>query len=248
MENRDNQWKTPIWLKLCLWIGVAGIGQYVVFAIIGVVRGYSVQSMTPTWVMMGGYILFLLASQFGSRKIQARSSMISSFCLIPYLVGGTLQGRYQTIGDEFYQQKNYPAAITMYQKEVNTWYLRLGYNYNEQTSWFGIAQAYCQLENYKQARETYQTLFKMARGYYKERAQEELANLDSGLENIDTLEKQLVNAVDDCQKANILFDMALSYRYDIGCEKKAKEQYALIQMLNIEEHRKEQAKKFATEP
>lgn len=248
MENRSNQWKLPVGFWLCLYIGLAGLCQHLVFAVIGILRGYSIQSMIPDWVMLGGLFLFLLAgSQFSSRKTQARISLTGSFYIILFSIVGILQGRYEAKGEELYKQANYPAAAAMYQKEVNTWYLRLRYNYNEQKSLYGIARSYGQLENYEQARQTYQFLSKMARGFYKKRAQEELASLDSGLDNIAALEKQLVHAADDDQKADILFDMALSYRYDIGCEKKAREQYDLIQTLNVEEHRKKQAKEFAAD-
>jgi len=43
------------------------------------------------------------------------------------------------------------------------------------------------------------------------------------------------------------FDIAFSYRR-IGCAKKAREQYALIQTLNVPESTKQQAKEFAADP
>jgi tetratricopeptide (TPR) repeat protein len=243
--------KMPIWLKLCPWIGLACVGQFFIFALIGVIRGYSVQSMAPLWVMLGGLILLLLSPEcmiafYYSKEAKRPNwiSYLSSFCLILMSVVGLLQGRYQKLGDEFYEQKNYLAAITMYQKEVDTWYLRLRYNTNENTSLFGIARSYCQMENFEQGRQAYQRLHQMARGYYQERSREELVELDKELGSIAEYEKQFASAADDNQKAQILFDMALSYRR-IECDKKATEQYALIQTLNIDESRKEQARKFA---
>ena len=156
------------------------------------------------------------------------------------------QGHYQKQADALYRQKNYPAALAMYRKEVGAWYLRLRYNYHEDMSLFGIARSHCQQEDFEQGRETYQRLAEIAHGFYQERAEEELAKLDRELENIAELEEQLANATDDNQKSQILFDMALSYR-SIKCAKKAKEQYALVQALDIPDSLKALARKFAAD-
>jgi hypothetical protein len=258
MDNTSTSAKTPIWLKLCLWTGLACIGQFFVVALIGVIRGYSVQSYVPLYVMLGGSVLVPIGyvrrcivlgeelSKMTWRQIPGFIWMFYLAIFFPGLVSivGIMQSRYAKQGEEFYKLKNYSAAITLYQKEVDTWYLRLKYNLNEDRSLFGIARSYCQLENFEQARQTYQRLFEMSRGYYQERSQEELTELNKELGNIAEYEKQLVQATNDNQKANILFDIANSYR-SIYCDKKTKEQYALIQTLNIEESRKEQAAKFA---
>ncbi|MEN6308138.1 MAG: tetratricopeptide repeat protein [Anaerohalosphaeraceae bacterium] len=254
MDTASTSRKIPVWVKLCQWIGLACLGQFLIVAIIGVLRGYSVQSFIPIWVMLGGYLpLFSfqlydgwMSDVYKDKKQSSWISYVSSFSIIFLSIPGILQGRCQTRGDEFYKQKNYPTAIAMYQKELDTWYLRLCYNYREDTSLFGIAQSYCQLENFEQARQTYQRLHKMARGYYKERSQTELAELDSELRNIAEFEKQFANSADDNQKAQILFDMAFAYRR-IECSKKANELYARIQTLDIQQIRKEQAKEFAAD-
>ena len=159
---------------------------------------------------------------------------------------GIQHGRYRKQADELYKQKNYSAALEMYQKEIDTWYLRLTYNYNETISLFGIAESQCQLGNFEQARQTYQRLINMSRGYYKGRGQDELNELDTELKNIAAYQEQLDNTADDSQKAHILFDLALAYR-KIECGQKAREQYALIQTLNAHDMQKEQAKKFAAD-
>ncbi len=252
--------KIPVWVKLCEWIGLACLGQFLIVAIIGVLRGYSIQSYAPMYVMLGGSILMMIGHagrnfSFSEEIPQMTWRQTLSFYSTIYLVffvwginsiPGAMQGRYRNQGDEFYKQKNYPAAIALYQKEVDTWYLRLRYNSHEDNCLFGIAQSYCQLENFEQARQTYQRLHKMARGYYKERSQTELAELDSELRNIAEFEKQFANSADDNQKARILFDLAFAYRR-IECSKKATELYARIQTLDIPESRKEQARKFAAD-
>lgn len=260
MDTASTPRKIPVWVKLCEWIGLACLGQFLIVAIIGVLRGYSIQSYAPMYVMLGGSVLLMIGHagrNFSFSEEIPRMTwkqVLFSYWTI-YLVffvwglnsiPGAMQGRYQKRGEEFYKQKNYPAAMAMYQKEVDTWYLRLRYNSHEDNCLFGIAQSYCQLENFEQARQTYQRLHKMARGYYKERSQTELAELDSELRNIAEFEKQFANSADDNQKAQILFDMAFAYRR-IECSKKATELYARIQTLDIPESRKEQAREFAAD-
>jgi len=239
MANVSARMKTPIWLTVLLWVGLACIGQFFVCAFIGIIRGYSVQSWIPIWVMLGGLFVLILSAggnQFITREKRNPTwiSWLSSFYIITFSIVGILQGRYQAKGDELYKQKDYPAAIAMYRKEIDTWYLRINYNYREDMSLFGIAQSYCQLENFEQARQIYQYLAKMSRGYYRQRAGQELTNLDRELGSIAVLEKPLADAADDNQKAQMRFDIAFSYRR-IGCAKKAREQYALIQTLNVPE-------------
>jgi hypothetical protein len=258
MDNTSTPTKTPIWLKLCLWIGLACIGQFFVVALIGVIRCYSVQSYVPFYVMLSGSMLLMIVHfgyhfEFREELRKATWRQIPGYFWMFYLalfcmgfgsIAGIMQGRYRKQGDEFYKQKNYSAAVAKYQKEVDTWYLRLKYNGWENASLLGVAMSYCQLENFEQARQAYQRLSEMGRGYCQERSQKALVELDKELENIAEYEKQLAQATDDNQKANIRFYMAASYQI-IYCEKKAKEQYALIQSLNIDESRKEQARKFA---
>lgn len=254
MKSEAGRSSMPAWNKPFIWVGLICIGQFFIFAIIGVVQGYSVQSRVPHWILLGGIFLLLpcltcygwLTGNQDVNKWRNRTSFLISFCIIFISVVGILQGRNQQLGDQFYKQKNYQAAITMYQKEVGTWYLRLSYNYHEDQSLFGIAQAYCQLGDFDQARKTYQFLSKMARSYYQDRSSVELYELDKQLCNIAEFEKQLANTADDNQKANILFDMALSYR-KIECAEKARELYALIQTLDAHESWKKQAKEFAAD-
>jgi len=266
MENASTSKKMPVWLKLCHWVVLVCLGQFLVFGIIGVIRGYSVQSWIPHRIMLGGNflasIVFVANIFVFSDELRKKETwreffpwqfiriygifFLTLFCGGLGSIVSIHQGHYQPQADELYKQKNYPAAIAMYQKEVGTWYLRLSYNYREAPSLFGTAQAYCQLEDFEQARKTYQFLSKMARGYYQDRSSVELYELDKELGNIAEFEKQLASAADDNQKANILFDMALSYR-KIECAEKAREQYELIQTLNVPESMKAQASKFAAD-
>jgi hypothetical protein len=60
MDTASASRKIPAWVKLCQWIGLACLGQFFFFAIIGVLRGYSVQSHIPSYVMLGGSVLLMI--------------------------------------------------------------------------------------------------------------------------------------------------------------------------------------------
>lgn len=100
------------------------------------------------------------------------------------------------------------------------------------------------MEQFDQAHETYLLVASRYKGYYKERSINEAAELDLELKNVATLQEQLADEVEDNEKASILFDIALAYRR-IECVKKAKEQYEIIQTLDVHQGYLDNAKKFS---
>jgi len=242
--------KIPFWLKVFLFVGLVCTGQFFVCSLIGVFRGYSVQSWWPIWIMLGG-VFALLVPQCGMpfmcRGKSAKYLWISflvSFCIIFFSIAGMSQGKYREQGDALFKQGEYSVAIGIYQKEIDTWYLRLRYNYHEDACLFQVAECYCQMEDFDQARQMYRFVTERYKGYYKERSAAEAAELDVELGNIVAFQEQLAGEVEDENKANILFDIALAYR-SIGCIKKAKEQYEIIQTLDVREGIIKNAKKFS---
>lgn len=229
----------PARMKMYVFVGLVCIGQFFICALIGVFRGYSVQSWIPYYVMIGGVFLLLkLVSEY------AWVLYLISLTMIFTSITGILQGRYEKQGDALFEQGKFSEAIVVYGKEIDTWYLRGCYNHHESTSSFRIAESYCQLEEFDKARQRYRQLAQRYKGYYKERSIGEAAQLDRELNDIADLQEQLVNEGDDDKKAKILFDIAFAYRR-IECDNKARDQYELIQTLDIYQPRKEQAKKFS---
>lgn len=242
--------KMSLWMKVFVFVGLVCTGQFFVCSLIGLFRGYSVQSLWPVWIMLGGVFILLGAKSNGTLicnyKAVKRSwmSYLVSFSLIYFSIIGILQGRFRNIGDDLFDKGEYSAAIGYYQKEIDTWYLRLKYNHNEDSSLFSVAESYCQMEDFDQARKTYLLVAERSKGYYKDRSTGEAVELDLELKNIANLQEQLAGEVADDDKADILFDIALAYR-GIECNKKAKEQYAIIQTLDVREGFIENAKKFS---
>jgi tetratricopeptide (TPR) repeat protein len=207
--------------------------------IVGVVRGYSVQSWVPIWVGLLGVFLLI---PFQSK--QKWTSLLSSLFLIVFSLVGIAQGNHHKQGEELYEDGKYEEAMEEFQKEIDTWYLRLKYNYHEDASLFRIAQSQSQLERFEEARETYREVEQKFRGYYQDRARKARQTLADELSQIRELNEGLGEATDDEEKATLCFDLALAYRA-LPCVKKAIEHYEMIQELEVRETRKEQARRFA---
>ena len=235
--------------KILIAIGLAGVVQYLACSLIGLIRGYSIQSYWPQYICLAGCLLllapiYLFALQNKNHPVLSKLSVISSLFLIYMMLPGFFLGNHRQAGDELYEQHDYAAALAEYQEETNTWYLRLKYNYNEAPGTYRIGQCYAQLGEFNKAREFYQQTTDRFHGLYHERAMESLAELDTILPDIEKKKAQLIALKDDREKTNLLFDIALLYR-KIDCDQKAIEQYQAIQKLNLPESTKEMAHEFA---
>jgi len=224
-----------------VWVGLACLLQFLVFAGIGVARGYSIQNWAPLWIMLAGVFLVMPFA-----RTHAMVSFLSSASLILFALVAISQGGHGNKGDELYESGKFADAMMEYRKEIDTWYLRLCYNYHEAPCMDGIARCQSQLEEFGEARETYAAMRSMFRGYYKKRAEEELVALDANLAKVAELEKILAGEEDDEGKASLLFDLALVHR-KLNCTRRAIQQYEKIQSLKIDERFKEQARKFVEE-
>ena len=260
-DNRGGDIKMSFRVKVFVIVGLVCIGQFFVCSMIGVIRGYSVQSRCPQIIFLIGIfdllIPFFWLTLLGKGRCPQylRISYLISFSLIYVSVIGILQGRFYDIGDDLFDKGRYSAAIEYYQKELNTWYLRLNYNYHEShclrkidKCLFNIARDHCQDGDFDKAGKVYRQV--VVRNdkidyskYYLERSAREVDELDRELKNIAVLQEKLAGEVSDNHKAMTLFDIAIAYRR-IECDKKAVEQYDIIQTLDIYEGLIENAKKF----
>lgn len=232
--------KSPSRLKQwVLGLAVVCLLVFVVGGVVGVVRGYSVQSWVPVWICLVGVVLLI---PFQRRHSWA--SFLSSACLIVFALVGIGQGDHQRQGEVLYEEGKYEEAITEFRREIETWYLRLQFNSHEAPSLFQIAQSQSQLGRFEEARETYREVEEKFRGFYKDRAQIAGATVENKLAEIDELNKKLAEASDGSGQAQVHFDLALAYR-ELTCDQKAIEHYEAIQKLDAPERFKESAKKFA---
>ncbi len=213
--------------------------QFLLVGAVGVMRGSSVQSWTPAVIfLMGAFLLIPF------HRRHKGISFLSSLCLIVLAVVGASQGRHQKRGEELYEEGKYEEAITELRQEIDTWYLRLKYNYHEAPSLFQIAQCQSQLGRFEEARETYREVEEKFRGFQKDRAQMAGATVETKLVEIEDLNKKLAEASDDSGRAQVHFDLALAYR-ELTCDQKAIETLEAIQKLDAPERFKESARKFA---
>ncbi len=237
--------------KMIIFLSLACIAYYLTCSAIGVIRGFSVQTRWPQIIGLAGF-LFLIAPSYKfiwhnqNHPFLQKLSLISSLFMIYMMLPEFFQGRYYQSGDELFKQRNYSAALAEYQKEIDTWFLRLKYNHTEAPSMYRTGQCYAQLGDFDKAREIYQKTADCFHGHYRERAVESLDELDAILPEIKNHQKMLASLDDDGKKANLLFDIALLYRR-LECDQKAVEQYNAIQKLNTLESSKELALKFAQE-
>lgn len=227
--------------RMILALGSVCLLQFLICGIIGVVRGYSVQSWIPIWVGLAGVVLLI--------PFQARhngTSYLSSLFIIIFALVGIGQGKHKTEGEKLYEAGKHEEAMSEFRQEIDTWYLRLQYNYHEAPSLLLIAQCQSQLGRFDEAREAYREIEETFRGYHKDRAQVDGAKVEGNLAKITALEKALAEASDDNARSQVHFDLALVYR-EMPCAAKAMEQYEAIQKLDADERFKESAKKFADE-
>lgn len=164
--------KMPAWMKFFLFAGLACYAPLFVCAAIGISRGYSVQSWVPFYMAIAGQLILLvpfggMASLLNRKmsnykyhsfcdyelKVHLKIAWIQFlkygwfflFLIIISLVGSMrmeLQGRHKKLGEEFFKQRKYADAIDAYKKEIEVWYLRIGYNNQEPSCLFRVAESH----------------------------------------------------------------------------------------------------------
>jgi tetratricopeptide (TPR) repeat protein len=161
-----------------------------------------------------------------------------------FALSAILQGEHRRTAEQLVEKGNFDDAIREYHKELETWYLRMSFNYHEAPSLYGIAQCRSQLEEFEKARQTYTAITSKFQGFYKNLAEEELRDLDQNLAIAAKLEDALSMEQDDREKVPLLFELALAYR-SLNCHRKAIESYEEIESLEVPEGFKTQAREFA---
>ncbi|OPZ99422.1 MAG: hypothetical protein BWY71_00989 [Planctomycetes bacterium ADurb.Bin412] len=244
----------PIRLFLTI-IGFACILQYFVVGIVNVIRGYSIGTYLPFIILMVGSIVFLCLGIKYPKKHSIYSVTVS-FALIYYSLISISQGQYSKKAEGYYKAGQYQQALQAYEKEAHAWYHLLSYNYHERAAMYKIAEAYCQLEDFDKARNTYELVIERYQGeFYAGQAQKRLAELKTGLEIVayypdhiadtpkkDSIQELEVHLPPEYIKATALYDIALAYQYNLNCYAKAVEVYTIILGMDVSEETKKLAK------
>lgn len=225
--------------RLMFWAGMACLLQFLVFGLVGVIRGYSVQSLAPIWVALVGVVLLM---PFDARSRWA--GFLSSLCLLVFALVGIGQGKNHKEGEKLYEAGKFEEAMVEFRQEIDTWYLRLKFNYHEGQSLFRIAECQSQLGRFDEALKSYREIETNLRGYQQDRARKTGNTMETKLAEIEEFKKALAEATGDEARAMIHFDLALAYRV-LVCNAKAVEHYEAIQALDAPAPLRESAKKYA---
>jgi len=230
--------KKPV-SKLLAFIVICCFLQFFIVALISVIRGYTTDTKLSDVVFLVG-VLFVLRLQFF--PVQRRYSIVVyllSFWVIYSISLSECHGDYVKKGDLYYSSGRYREALQAFEKEVETWYFRLRYNQYEDNAMHMVAKAYCQLEDFDNARNTYKVIADRYPDYYSDRAAKDLIRLENGLKVVAKYPDQMPE-VEGFPSA--FFDIARTYQYDLNCNTKALEVYRKIIDMDIHDEYKKLAR------
>jgi tetratricopeptide (TPR) repeat protein len=218
-------------------IGIACCSILIIAAIVGVIRGYSVQSeilwFLPSILLFWAIFYFPRKESFiQGLKDSFKPSLENLFyaVFLVYILIGCLHGRHYFKGYEFYEQGLYCKAAMEFEKETQLWYLKLGSNSSEPSAMQKLAESYCQLEEFDKAECIYKLILSRYQGVDYDMASLSLQRLKDGLQSIARYKEDKQGLQNDFSK---LHDIANVYESDLNCDKKAVDIYRTITQMNI---------------
>jgi len=224
------------------FISICCILQFFIVGIINLSRGYSIGTRLPEKILLAGLFAFIPLSVKYLKKLAIFGcySLTVSFVLMYVCWISLAHVKYIEEAKEYYSTGQYQQALLTYEKEIQTWYHLLKYNFNERIAMNMIAKTYCQLGDFDSARDTYNLMIDRYPGeYYAGRAQESLVEMEEGL-------KIVANYPDKVPETKgfpvDLYNIARAYRYDLNCYRKAIEVYTKIVDMDISDECKKSAK------
>ena len=212
--------------------GVVCLMQYLFIAFFDVIRGQAIDRDWLIRVMVVGVIfLSMLIIVFRClRMATPKKWMILILCsaiiVLVHVHAFTLHGTFTHQGDVRYDEGLYNEAMNLYQKELNTWYLKLNVNLWDNSALVGIAQVHCQKEEFTKAEQVYELIIKEYpdEGDY---ANDRLRELRQGLMDIESI------LTGDSLSYDELLGLARIYRFRMHCYSKTIETYRKILKLEI---------------
>ncbi|MBN1345540.1 MAG: tetratricopeptide repeat protein [Phycisphaerae bacterium] len=216
-------------------LGVICCFQIVIAGLVGVVRGYSVQGYWPIGILFAGMVLIMVSGQVHLHPRHGTWFVVVCLAVTNLPRGG----QHAEQGDTLFKQGRYREAVPEYEKELNTWYLRLTYNYHEAHASEQIAKGYCELEQFDKARAMYRRIMAMYPGFYGDRAKDYLDELDAGERLVRQFDGRMPRPNEFPSK---WYDVANAYQFKMKCARRAVDVCRQIDAMDIEEKFKDRAR------
>ncbi len=221
------------------FLAVAGFvftGLAWLLAIVGVLRGFSIQIPSITFFSWAGGFILIVFRAFILKKIDKGfwvSNMATDLFFSAMVICVFFQFYFEKQGNQLFRKQLYSQALKQYQKVYENHYLQFGYNIEAFSSLTKAAECLCQQGAFEEARNLY--LFAMERysKIEKKIAKNRIHDIDEGLKIVANHETDTLS----------LIELGNTYQYKLFCNKKAIETYKKV----IETTDSEQFRKLASE-
>lgn len=211
-------------------------------AILGVIRGYSVQIDWLRWIVYssaGATLCLLSIMKRAGYKKAVCLVFIFVFCVFIPVAKINVE-KHERKGRELYKEGRYEEALPEFMAEVETWYLRLYRNSSESSAMYYLARTYSQLGDFHEAAETYMLVIDRYDDFYASEAKYSLEELESGLEELNKLSEVIESGKGDF----VVFQkVAEIYEDQLNCHAKAQEYYHKALECDAEDFLKKIVKK-----
>jgi len=124
-------------------------------AVIGISRGYSLQSRWGEIALGIGLLCLTAAFAATGKKVHLLAVITTAMLLT---MGWGFQGRYYYGGSSDHGRGMYGKAAEKYRSEMRAWYLRIAHNPYEGKAAEELVMAYCRRGRYDAAREVYELI------------------------------------------------------------------------------------------
>ena len=221
-------------IKSHVFGGFVCLIQYLTIVLFDVVighttaRGRLVHLTVVSVIFLSMLIIVFRWLRMATPKKWAILILCSTIIVLVHVHAFTLHGTFARQGDLRYDEGLYNEAMSLYQKELNTWYLRLNVNLWDSSALEGMARVHCQKEEFAKAEQVYELI---AEKYPDESddASDKLRELRQGLMDVESI------LIGDSLSHDELLKLAHIYRFQMHCYRKADEAYRKILKLDIGE-------------
>jgi tetratricopeptide (TPR) repeat protein len=227
---------------------------YAALGLYGVARGYSVRDPWQGRLLDCAVLSAGLLNIWRLWRVRKAPQAFRKEAFLPLVLAMSLysasrivsgaQGKHLGAAEELCERGQYKEAVEECRQEIDTWQLRLEYNRHELSALRTMAQAYCRLEEYDKARDTYALIAKRYGGEDRRHAQKRVEEIRTGLEQVARYQDAASKEPDPGKKASILYSLGGNYRFRLENPQRALQVYEQILKLNVDESTKRAAREF----